>query len=131
MNTPSHLIIAIIAGLVNLVLSLVLPCLLKQSDQPMIQDIKNIYQQNKKSIVVSTIIIVVTVYLALSVVDELYSRNNGRMSIMDEVSSDFNDMMGLSNLSKLNSRSFDELRELRELFATDTMSSPSLSLFKL
>ena len=126
MNTPSHIIIAIVAGLVNLVLSLIVPCILKQSDEPILQDIKNIYKQNKKTIVVSSIIIVITVYLALSVVDELYASNSYNSSIMDDVTSEIDDLFNLSNLTKLNKR--DTMRDFRELFTSDTSITPSLNM---
>jgi hypothetical protein len=62
-----HIAISITAALVNLVLSLVLPALLKDSKLPFAAQIKESYECNRDVIVVSTILTVIFVYIALKV----------------------------------------------------------------
>ena len=67
MNIDEHLLIAIIAALVNFLFSLVLPPLLKDSKLPFSTEIKKNYECNKDIILVSTIITVVFVYISLKI----------------------------------------------------------------
>lgn len=67
MNIDEHLLIAIIAALINFLFSLVLPPLLKNSTLPFATEIKKNYECNKEVILVSTIITVVFVYISLKI----------------------------------------------------------------
>lgn len=60
-----NLNIAIVAAMINLVLSLVLPSLLKNSQLPLVDKIKKNYECNRGSIMVSSVLVVIFVYLAL------------------------------------------------------------------
>jgi hypothetical protein len=66
----THLVIALIAALLNAVLASTVPCLLNKYEGPMVTEVKNVYKNNKQVIIASSLIIAVTVYLALSVFDE-------------------------------------------------------------
>jgi len=68
----SHILVALVAGLVNMVLSLLIPCLLNKSEEPLLKNIKMVYKTNKQVIITSSIIVAITVYLAYSIVSELY-----------------------------------------------------------
>ena len=70
----SHILVALVAGLVNMVLSLLIPCLLNKSEEPLLKNIKMVYKTNKQVIITSSIIVAITVYLAYSIVSELYPK---------------------------------------------------------
>lgn len=59
--------IAVTAALVNLVLTLLLPSLIKDSKLPFAQQIKDTYKCNRDAIVVSSILVVVFVFIALKI----------------------------------------------------------------
>lgn len=69
----THLVIALIAALLNALLASTVPCLLNKYEGPMITEVKNVYKNNKQVIITSSLIIAVTVYLALNVFDEVKS----------------------------------------------------------
>ena len=59
------MIIVVTAMLVNLVLSLVVPCLFKDMTQPFLTSVKQVFNTNKQLILTSTIIVGITTYIAL------------------------------------------------------------------
>jgi hypothetical protein len=64
-------IIAIVGALINMILSLLIPCLFKNTQQPILVSIKKVYAAHKQSIIISTIIVFITIYLALKLTPEL------------------------------------------------------------
>ena len=48
------IIIAIVGALINMILSLIIPCLLKNTQQPILVSIKKVYAAHKQSIIIST-----------------------------------------------------------------------------
>jgi len=60
-----NIFIAILTGLINALLSLIVPCLFKNSNNTYINEFKTVYQNNKQMIIVSSIIVMITVYIAL------------------------------------------------------------------
>ncbi len=67
----SHIIIAIVGALLNMFLSLVVPRLLNKTRQPLLVDIKKAYHTDRNVILTSSIIIAITIYLALKVTSEI------------------------------------------------------------
>lgn len=63
--------IALVGALVNMVLSVIIPCLLKKSDQSFLVDIKKVFQTNREVIFASSLIVAITIYLALTISPEL------------------------------------------------------------
>jgi len=63
----SDLIIAIIAAMVNIVLSLLLPPLLKDSNLPFSEQIRKNYNCNRDIIMVSTALTITFVYISLQI----------------------------------------------------------------
>jgi hypothetical protein len=63
--TIHNLVIAVVAALVNLVLSLIVPMLFKNTNQPMLLQIKQNYLNNRHTLTISTIIVFVFVYFSL------------------------------------------------------------------
>ena len=65
------IIIAIVGALINMVLALIIPCLLKNTNQPILVNIKKVYAAHKQVIITSTIIVFITIYLALKLTPQL------------------------------------------------------------
>jgi phosphotransferase system glucose/maltose/N-acetylglucosamine-specific IIC component len=66
-----ELFVALVGALLNMVLSVIIPCLLKKSDQSFLNDVKKVFQTNREVIFASSLIVAITIYLALSVSPEL------------------------------------------------------------
>lgn len=62
-----HLLIAIVAAFVNILLSLFIPPLISDSDLPFTQEIRNHYESNKNIILVSSFLTIVLVYISLKI----------------------------------------------------------------
>ena len=61
------LVIAIVAALVNLLLSLIIPPLLKNINIPLIKQIRMNYEYNRNTLLISTIIVISFVYISLKI----------------------------------------------------------------
>lgn len=59
--------IAVIAGLVNLILSVLVPCAIKKGDQPIVAQVRQVFNQNRESLLMSSALVAVIVFIALSV----------------------------------------------------------------
>lgn len=57
--------IAVVAALVNLLLSVLVPCALKKQDQPMLVAVKKMFDQHREMLVTSSVLVGVIVYLSL------------------------------------------------------------------
>ena len=71
-----NIFIAILGGLINMIFSLIVPYLLKNTNQPLLSQINTIYTTNKQLIITSSLIVSLTIYIALSVgpnIDEIIS----------------------------------------------------------
>ena len=75
-----NIIIIISAMLVNFLLSLIIPCLLKDMNQPFIDNIKKVFNMNKQLILTSTLIVGIVTYLALQISPLL----EGQLSFMQD-----------------------------------------------
>ena len=62
-----HLFYALLGGAINVVLSSSIPCLINKKDNSFFGEMKHVYETNRKSILVSSLIIVVTIYIVLKV----------------------------------------------------------------
>ncbi len=63
----ADLIIAVVAAMVNIVLSLLLPSLLKNSTIPFAAQVKKNYDCNRDVIMVSSVLTVIFVYISLKI----------------------------------------------------------------
>jgi len=61
-----NILIALLCGLVNMALSIVMPCMLKKTKDPLMSGFKKVFDTNREVIVVSSLIVAITAYLALS-----------------------------------------------------------------
>jgi hypothetical protein len=60
-----HIFVAVIAALVNLLLSVLVPCALKKSDQPLLTEVKRMFGQHREMLLTSSVLVGVIVFLAL------------------------------------------------------------------
>lgn len=74
------ILIAVIAGLLNLLLSILIPPLINKTDIPFTNEIKNHYECNKNYILVSTILTSILVYISLKVTPYVQSSIFGNLS---------------------------------------------------
>jgi len=86
----SNIFIALTGALINIVLSVIIPCLTKKSDMPLLQDARKIFETNRQIILTSSLIIAITIYLALEVAPEL-----------DSTLSELGDMSGMTESNEL------------------------------
>jgi hypothetical protein len=61
----NNVFIAIVAALVNLLLSVLVPCALKNRDISYLADVKKMFNQNRELLVTSSVLVGVIVYLSL------------------------------------------------------------------
>jgi len=66
MDFDKNLMIALLCGVVSMVLSSVMPCVLKSSTNTTIVEARKLFEANRQVIIVSSVIVVITAYLALS-----------------------------------------------------------------
>jgi hypothetical protein len=65
-----HIFIAVIAALVNLVLSIIVPCALK-NNQDFLPEVRKMLENHRATLITSSVLVAVIVYIALSVADEV------------------------------------------------------------
>lgn len=63
----SDLVVAIVAAMLNIVLSLLLPSLLKNSNLPFAAQVKKNYECNRDVIMVSSVLTIIFVYVSLKI----------------------------------------------------------------
>jgi hypothetical protein len=61
-----NLVIALLCGVVSMILSVTMPCLLKKVNTPLLDNVKIVFENNKHLVIVSSLIVAITAYLALS-----------------------------------------------------------------
>jgi hypothetical protein len=80
-----HLLIAVIAASLNILFSILIPPLLTKSKLPFTDEIKKHYECNKKFILISTILIIVLVYISLKVSPFIKSQFLGNISELSKI----------------------------------------------
>lgn len=65
------ILIALVGAIINMIFALLIPCLLKNTQQPILVNIKKVYDTHKQVIITSSVIVFVTIYLALKITPEL------------------------------------------------------------
>ena len=71
MDLEYKLLVSAVAGVLNMTLSTVVPCLLKKTNKPLLTNVKTVFSNNKKLILTSSILISLLVFLALTITPEL------------------------------------------------------------
>lgn len=81
------IIIAIVGALINMVLALIIPCLIKNTQQPILGNIRKVYATHKQVIITSSIIVFITIYLALKLTPQLGFSFDNEISLnpMDDI----------------------------------------------
>lgn len=103
----SHIVIAVVGALVYMGLSTSMPCMLNEQKQPFLKEVKNVFVANRQTIVISSVIVAITIYLALKITPSI-------VDSLDRLSDDDN-IGNISNLAKL-SRSGEMPPELMQIF---------------
>jgi hypothetical protein len=103
-----NIFISILGGLINMLLSIILPAILKKNNNDLMTNIKKNYTNNKSFIITSSLIVILTIYITLLIVpiDNLLPISNNN-----------NNNIEFFNLSKLcneykNENNFDDRKEL-------------------
>jgi phosphotransferase system glucose/maltose/N-acetylglucosamine-specific IIC component len=65
----SHIFIALVGALINMLLSVTVPCLIKKtkSDVEFLTQVKQVFETNRQVILTSSLIVGITIYLALKI----------------------------------------------------------------
>lgn len=68
-----HIFIALVGALINMLLSVTVPCLIKKSktDIKFLDQVKQVFETNRQVILTSSLIVGITIYLALKVAPEI------------------------------------------------------------
>ena len=103
----SHIVIAVVGALVYMGLSTSVPCMLNEQKQPFLKEVKTVFVTNRQTIVISSLIVAVTIYLALKITPSI-------VDSLDRLSDDDNSG-NISNLARL-SRSGEMPPELMQIF---------------
>jgi hypothetical protein len=67
----THIFIALVGALINAGLSVIVPCMIKKTNQPFLTQVRKVYETNRELILTSSLIIAITIYLSLKVSIEL------------------------------------------------------------
>ena len=103
----SHIVISVVGALVYMALSTSMPCMLNEQKQPFLKEVKTVFVANRQTIVISSLIVAITIYLALKITPSI-------VDSLDRLSDDDNSG-NISNLAKL-SRSGEMPPELMQIF---------------
>jgi phosphotransferase system glucose/maltose/N-acetylglucosamine-specific IIC component len=77
----AHIFIALVGALLNMGLSVTIPCLIKKTEQPFLTQVKKVFETNRQVILTSSLIVAITIYLALKVAPEIQSGFSGLTGI--------------------------------------------------
>jgi len=103
----SHIVIAVVGALVYMGLYTSMPCMLNEQKQPFLKEVKTVFVTNRQTIVISSLIVAVTIYLALKITPSI-------VDSLDRLSDDDNGG-NINNLARL-SRSGEMPPELMQIF---------------
>ena len=96
------IIIAIVGGLIHMLLATLIPCLLKDNKEQLFENVKKVFVANKQSLLTSTIIIMITIFVACKISNNIdvngYSETNNNSETVD-----FASMFGLNSHNGSNS----------------------------
>lgn len=108
-----HILIALTGALINMVLSTTVPCLIKQTNRPFLTNVKKVFETNRQLILTSSLIVAITIYMALKVVEEVNQEESFNLS--DTPTFDLSGLPGLLNNFKNTRRSSNALTPLARL----------------
>ena len=115
----SHIFIALVGGLLNMILSVTVPCLVKKTEQPFLNDVKKVYETNRQVIVTSSLIVALTIYLALKIAPE-FQYDLNELTGLELNSSPSN--LAFSHSPVIVEREMPQLKHLLKLMNNDRFS---------
>ena len=125
-------IIAVVGALINMVLALIIPCLLKNTNQPLLLNIKKVYATHKQVIITSSVIVFITIYLALKLTPQLgFSFNNSISLNPIDDSDDITGMLGMSDMSRMSMRPRNNMDNLFNSLSNNRNGLKIINLSKL
>lgn len=74
-------LIALVGAFINMILALIIPCLLNNTKQPILESIKKVYASHKQSIITSSVIVFITIYLAVKITPQLDFSFDNKISL--------------------------------------------------
>ncbi len=101
----NYLLVALVGATINMVLSATVPCLLNKTEKTFLEDTKKVFRTNRNAILTSSLIMGITIFLALLIVnDVLSSFTNSDSDIIITIDEGLPRSYGKSvnNLSRLN-----------------------------
>jgi len=90
------ILIALVGAIINMILALIIPSLIKDTNVPILDNIKKVYATHKQVIITSSIIVFITILLALKFTPYLGLSFENKMSLHS--SNDFDNLDNLDNL---------------------------------
>ena len=60
-----NLFTALVGAGLNMALAVVVPCLMKKTEQPILKEFRTVFENNRQLILASSLIIAITIYVAL------------------------------------------------------------------
>jgi predicted PurR-regulated permease PerM len=78
-------------------MSSVIPCMIKDSNQPMLKNIKQVFFNNKELILTNSLILGITVYIALKIAPSINSQFPNLLESSSESSSSSDDITNFAN----------------------------------
>ena len=70
-NVEEYLLVALVGATINMLLSATVPALINKTRNPVLQDTKKIFRANRNAILTSSLIIGVTIFLSLMIVNSV------------------------------------------------------------
>jgi hypothetical protein len=109
-----NIIIALVGALINILLSVTIPCVFKKTNEPLMNDIKQLYKAKRELILSSSVIIGITIYLALEIAPELH---NIYLNMNDNRNMDVNNIrnMDVNNIRLTELMNRENVPQLRNL----------------
>jgi phosphotransferase system glucose/maltose/N-acetylglucosamine-specific IIC component len=105
-----HILIALVGAILNMILSSIVPCLIKKTEQPFLTQVKKVFETNRQVILTSSLIVAVTIYLALKVTPEVNETLSDMFDLNLNTSLGPSDIMSLGTSDVMSSRPFDFTR---------------------
>lgn len=73
MDTSVVLLISVVGALLNMLLSATVPCLIKKSNLPLLDNVKLVFESNRQVIITSSVLVGILIFVSLSVAPEIES----------------------------------------------------------
>jgi len=124
-----NIFIAVLGGLINMILSLIIPYILRDVKQPFLNEINTIYKTYRQLIITSSLIVALTIYVTLSVgpnLEDMLSFYDTSTNISDSRVnftnlSDFGGLSGLPSSCNNDNRFYNNDGRLRIILSESSV----------